>query len=55
MENIRRVKPRVDRARIEATTEADIRRHMRQNDQEVTDLAGYAPVKHRSYYASGLA
>jgi len=44
MESIRRVKPRVDRAKIEATTEADIRRHMREDDQEESDLAGYAPV-----------
>jgi len=28
MERIRRVKPRVSRAKIEATSEADIRRHI---------------------------
>ena len=44
MENIGRVKPRIDRAKIDATTEADIRRHMREDDQGQTDLAGFAPV-----------
>ncbi len=44
MENIGRVKPRIDRAKIDATTEADIRRHMREDDQKQTDLAGFAPV-----------
>ena len=31
MENIRRMKPRINRAKIDATTEADIRRHMRED------------------------
>jgi putative transcriptional regulator len=37
------MKPRVDRARINATREADIRRHRREDDQDET-LDGYAPV-----------
>lgn len=44
MENIRRLKPRVDRAKIEATTDAAIRRHMREDDQDESDLVGFAPV-----------
>jgi hypothetical protein len=44
MENIRRLKPRINRAKIDATTEADIRRHMREGDQDETVLAGLAPV-----------
>jgi hypothetical protein len=44
MESIRRVKPHVNGAKIAATTEADVGRHMREDDQEETDLAGYAPV-----------
>ena len=44
MESIRRVKPRISRAKIDATTEADIRRHMREDDQEESDPAGFAPV-----------
>jgi len=44
MESIRRVKPRIDRAKIAATTEADIRRHTREDEQGETDLAGFAPV-----------
>ena len=33
MEDIRRMKPRINRAKIDATTEADIRRHMREDGQ----------------------
>lgn len=44
MESIRRLKPRVNRAKIEATTEADIRRHMREDGQDHAELAGFAPV-----------
>ena len=44
MDSTRRIKPRVNRAKIDATTEADIRRHMREDDQEEVDLAGFAPV-----------
>ena len=44
MESIRRLKPRINRAKIDATTEADIRRQMREDDQNETDLAGFMPV-----------
>ena len=44
MENIRRMKPRINRAKIAATTEADIRRHMTEDDQGETDLTEFAPV-----------
>jgi putative transcriptional regulator len=44
MEHIRRMKPRIDRAKIDATGEADIRRHMREDNQEDKSLAGFAPV-----------
>jgi putative transcriptional regulator len=44
MDSIRRLKPRIDRARIDATTEADIRRQMRKDGQEDADLAGVSPV-----------
>lgn len=44
MESIRRLKPRIKRAKIDATTEVDIRRHMREDDQDKTDLTGFAPV-----------
>ena len=44
MENIRRMKPRINRAKIDATTEADIRRHMREDGQHETDFADFAPV-----------
>lgn len=44
MESIRRMKPRIDRAKIDATTEADIRRHMREDDQDDNGLADFAPV-----------
>jgi putative transcriptional regulator len=44
MASIRRLKPRVDRAKIDATTEADIRRHMREDSQDDNNLAGFAPV-----------
>jgi hypothetical protein len=40
----RRVKARVDRAKIDATTEADIHRHMIADGQEASDLTGFAPV-----------
>jgi putative transcriptional regulator len=39
------MKPRVDRAKIDATTEADIRRHMIEDGQQAdSDLTGFAPV-----------
>ena len=44
MENIRRMKPRLNRAKMAATTQADIRRQMREDDQEESDAAGFAPV-----------
>jgi putative transcriptional regulator len=44
MDSIQRLKPRIDRAGIAATSEADIRRQMREDDQEDSDLAGFAPV-----------
>lgn len=44
MENIRKLKPRISRAKIDATTEADIRRQMREDDQEEANLAGFAPM-----------
>ena len=43
-ENIHRMKPRINRAKIDATTEADIRRHMREDGQAEGDLAGFAPI-----------
>lgn len=42
--HIRRVKARIDRAKIDATTEADIRRHMIEDGQDETNLSGFAPV-----------
>jgi putative transcriptional regulator len=45
MERLRRVKPRVNRAKIDATTEVDIRRHMIEDGQDPADsLAGFVPV-----------
>jgi putative transcriptional regulator len=44
MDSIRKLKPRIDRARIDATTETDIRRQMREDGQEDADLAGFSPV-----------
>lgn len=44
LESIRRAKPRINRAKIRATTEADIRRYMREDDQDDIDLSGFAPV-----------
>jgi putative transcriptional regulator len=38
------MKPRINRAKIAATTEADIRRHRREDDQAENDLTGFAPV-----------
>lgn len=44
-EEIRRLKPDINRAKMNATTEADIRRHMREDGQgEDDDLTGFAPV-----------
>ncbi|MEA2991564.1 MAG: putative transcriptional regulator [Alphaproteobacteria bacterium] len=45
LDDIRRVKPRIDRAKIAATTEADIRRHMIEDGQDPAgSLADFAPV-----------
>ncbi len=45
LDHVQRMKPRIDRAKIDATTEADIRRHMIEDGQDpATKLAGFAPV-----------
>ena len=44
LESIRRLKPRISRATIDATTEADIRRQISEDGQDEPDLAGFAPV-----------
>lgn len=44
MEDVRRLRPRVNRRKIEATTEADIRRHMREDGQAQIPLADFVPV-----------
>ena len=44
MADIRRLKPRINRAKIAATTEADIRRHMKEDGQHEADVAAFAPV-----------
>jgi putative transcriptional regulator len=43
-EAIRRMRPEVNRAKMEATSEADIRRHMREDEQDDSDLTGFASV-----------
>lgn len=45
MERLRRMKSRVNRAKIDSTTETDIRRHMIEDGQYHTrDTAGFLPV-----------
>jgi putative transcriptional regulator len=44
LESIRRLKPRTDRSKIRATSEADIRRHRREDDQGADGLSGFSPV-----------
>jgi putative transcriptional regulator len=45
LESIRRLKPRTDRRKIAATSEADIRRHGQEDDEaEGDDLSGFSPV-----------
>jgi putative transcriptional regulator len=45
MERLRRVKPRLDRAKMEAATEADIRRHMIEDGQDPAEKpTGFLPV-----------
>jgi hypothetical protein len=43
MKSILRRKPRINRTKIDATTEADIRRYMREDGQDEPDLAGFKP------------
>ena len=43
MEQIRRMKPKTDRTKINKTTDADIRRHMIEDGQG-NDLSSFAPV-----------
>lgn len=45
LERIRRVKPAVNRDKLDSTTEADIRRHMVEDGQDPrADLSGFAPM-----------
>ena len=45
LEQIRRMKPKIDRAKINRTTNADIRRHMIEDGQGLeSDLSSFAPV-----------
>ena len=44
VENIRRMKPRINPTKIAATTEADIRRHMSEDGDDESDFADFAPV-----------
>jgi putative transcriptional regulator len=45
LEQIRRVRHRVNAVKIDSTTEADIRRHMIEDGQDPADqLTGFAPV-----------
>ena len=44
IENIRRMKPRINRAKIAATTEADIRRHMREDGENESEFADFLPI-----------
>jgi putative transcriptional regulator len=45
MERLRRLKPRVNRAKIDATTEVDIHRHMIEDGQDPPRApAGFVPV-----------
>lgn len=44
LESIRRMRPKIDRKKIAATTEAEIRRQMREDDQDDGDLTGFTPV-----------
>jgi putative transcriptional regulator len=45
LERIRRMKPRTNRTKISRTTEADIRRHMIEDDQPTeVALSGFSPV-----------
>ena len=45
LEQIRKMKPKIDRDKIDRTTEADIRRHMIEDGQNPrSDISGFAPV-----------
>ncbi len=45
LDRIRRMKPTIDRAKIDATSEADIRRHMIEDGQDSdSDPSGFTPV-----------
>ena len=45
LEQIRRMKPKTDRTKINKTTDADIRRHMIEDGQRhAGDLSSFAPV-----------
>ena len=45
LEQIRRMKPKTDRTKINKTTDADIRRHMVEDGQDhIGDLSNFAPV-----------
>jgi putative transcriptional regulator len=45
LEQIRRMKPKTDRTKINRTTDADIRRHMIEDGQgRESDLTSFAPV-----------
>jgi putative transcriptional regulator len=45
LDRIRRLRPKIDRAKLDATSEVDIRRHMIEDGQDpARNLAGFAPV-----------
>jgi putative transcriptional regulator len=44
MADIRQLKPRINRAKIAVTSEADIRRHMKEDGEREADIAALAPV-----------
>ena len=44
LDSIRRMKPRIDRAKIDATREADIRQQMREDGHDGNGLGDFAPV-----------
>lgn len=45
LDRIRRMKPRIDRAKIDSTSEADIRRHMIEDGQDSgSSLSDFTPV-----------
>lgn len=45
LERIRKMKPKLNRTKIDLATEADIRRHMIEDGQDpASDLSGFTPV-----------